>query len=106
MKNNIQRGNKAAAISIRQTTHTMMDATKHRRVRMLRANLAPLGMSASRNRFRIQQMCTSSHRALGTTNTRINRPANREIILAVRTTTRIQIRAGGINLSLSLRYSC
>jgi hypothetical protein len=43
LKNNIQRPNKAATISIRQATHTVMDATNHCRVRMLRA-LAPLGM--------------------------------------------------------------
>ena len=47
MKNNIQRPNKAATISIRQTTHMMMDATNHCRVRMLGANLAPLGMSTT-----------------------------------------------------------
>ena len=47
MKNNIQRPNKAATISIRQTTHMMMGATNHCRVRMLGANLAPLGMSTT-----------------------------------------------------------
>jgi hypothetical protein len=83
----------------------MMDATNHRRERMLRANLALLGMSTSRNRIRMQQICTSSHRAPGMTNTRINRTTNRTIMLTVRTTVRIQIRAGGIDLSLSLRYS-
>ncbi len=103
MKNNIQRPNKAATISLRQSTHTMMDATNHRRERMLRANLAPLYMSTSRNRIRMQQICTSSHRAPGMTNTRINRTTDRTIMLTVR--TRIQTRAGGINSSLSLRYS-
>ncbi len=102
VKKNIQRPNKAATISIRQATHTMMDATNHCRVGMLRA-LARLGMSTGCNRIRMQQICTSSHPLPGMTNTRINRTTIRTIM--VRTTTMIQNRAGGVLLCLSLRYS-